>query len=50
MFRQSENNDWTIVPIVIDGAATNCKVLKDVMKSTNDTDGENKLPDAALKC
>ena len=38
-----------VVPIVTDGAGTNCKVLKDVLKSTNDTDEENKLLDAALK-
>ena len=39
-----------VVPIVIDGAAMNCKVLKDALNSTNDTDDENKLLDVALKC
>ena len=42
-------SDYVVVNIVIDGAATNLKVLKDVLKSTIDTDEENKLPDAALK-
>ena len=38
-----------VVPVVVDDAATNFNVLKDVLKSTNDIDDENKLPGAALK-
>ena len=38
------------VHIIVDGDETNCKVIKDVLKRTNDIDEENKLPDAALKC
>ena len=49
MFSQSENRDYMIVTIVIDGVAKNCKVLKNVLKRTNDIDDKNKLPDAALK-
>ena len=37
-----------VVTIVIDGTATNCMILKDVLKSTNYVDDESKLPDAAL--
>ena len=35
--------------VIVDGAGTNSKVLKDVSKTANDADKEKKLPDAALK-
>ena len=44
---KAKNSDYTVAPIVIDGAGANCKVLKDVLETTNDADDENKLPDAA---
>ena len=47
---KSKNSGCMVVPIVLDDTATNCKVLKDAVKSTNETDDENKLPDVALKC
>ena len=33
---KAKSSDYTVVPIIIDGAATNCKVLKDVLETTNE--------------